>query len=296
MAQKTKVQEETMGNRQSRTSRMTGWVRAVLLTALLGISLWGPGGAGAVELYHIGVGDTLSVTVWEEPKLNGVFTVLPDGMITMPLLGTFRASGYTSESLSRHIARRMSAIFRKAPSVTVTIKGMGNNFFYVSGAVGKPGVVPFNHNIRLLQAIILAGGATMAAKEDSVVLIRNNVPRTLSIEKLDQGKDLANNIRILPQDIIIVPVKTEQIYLMGEVAGPGAYYYNKGMTVMQALIQAHGFTQFASLGSVRIIRKQKDGTKKIVHIDINHIEDEKKTEPKEYLKPGDLIYVPQRMF
>ncbi len=275
---------------------MTGWVGAVLLTALLGISLWGPGGAGAVELYHIGVGDTLSVTVWEEPKLNGVFTVLPDGMITMPLLGTFRASGYTSESLSRHIARRMSAIFRKAPSVTVTIKGMGNNFFYVSGAVGKPGVVPFNHNIRLLQAIILAGGATMAAKEDSVVLIRNNVPRTLSIEKLDQGKDLANNIRILPQDIIIVPVKTEQIYLMGEVAGPGAYYYNKGMTVMQALIQAHGFTQFASLGSVRIIRKQKDGTKKIVHIDINHIEDEKKTEPKEYLKPGDLIYVPQRMF
>ncbi len=285
-----------MGNRQSRTRRMTGWVGAVLLTALLGISLWGPGGAGAVELYHIGVGDTLSVTVWEEPKLNGVFTVLPDGMITMPLLGTFRASGYTSESLSRHIARRMSAIFRKAPSVTVTIKGMGNNFFYVSGAVGKPGVVPFNHNIRLLQAIILAGGATMAAKEDSVVLIRNNVPRTLSIEKLDQGKDLANNIRILPQDIIIVPVKTEQIYLMGEVAGPGAYYYNKGMTVMQALIQAHGFTQFASLGSVRIIRKQKDGTKKIVHIDINHIEDEKKTEPKEYLKPGDLIYVPQRMF
>ena len=285
-----------MQNRHALTKKMTGWAGMVLAIALL----WGAPfflkTGSATELYHIGVGDTLSVTVWEEPKLNGVFSVLPDGMITMPLLGTFRAAGYTSESLSRHIARRMSAIFRKEPSVTVTVKGMGNNFFYVSGAVGKPGVVPFTHNIRLLQAIILAGGATMAAKEDSVVLIRDNVPRTLSIEKLDQGKDLSQNIRILPQDIIIVPLKTEQIYLMGEVAGPGAYYYNKGMTVMQALIQAHGFTQFASLGSVRIIRKQKDGTKKIVHIDINHIEDEKKTEAKEYLKPGDLIYVPQRMF
>ena len=275
---------------------MTGWAGMVLAIALLWGAPFFQKTGGATELYHIGVGDTLSVTVWEEPKLNGVFSVLPDGMITMPLLGTFRAAGYTSESLSRHIARRMSAIFRKEPSVTVTVKGMGNNFFYVSGAVGKPGVVPFTHNIRLLQAIILAGGATMAAKEDSIVLIRDNVPRTLSIEKLDQGKDLSQNIRILPQDIIIVPVKTEQIYLMGEVAGPGAYYFNKGMTVMQALIQAHGFTQFASLGSVRIIRKQKDGTKKIVHIDINHIEDEKKTEAKEYLKPGDLIYVPQRMF
>jgi polysaccharide export outer membrane protein len=285
-----------MQNRHALKKKMTGWAGMALAIALLWGAPFFQKTAGATELYHIGVGDTLSVTVWEEPKLNGVFSVLPDGMITMPLLGTFRAAGYTSESLSRHIARRMSAIFRKEPSVTVTVKGMGNNFFYVSGAVGKPGVVPFTHNIRLLQAIILAGGATMAAKEDSVVLIRENVPRTLSIEKLDQGKDLSQNIRILPQDIIIVPVKTEQIYLMGEVAGPGAYYFNKGMTVMQALIQAHGFTQFASLGSVRIIRKQKDGTKKIVHIDINHIEDEKKTEAKEYLKPGDLIYVPQRMF
>ena len=285
-----------MQNRHALTKKMTGWAGMVLAIALLWGAPFFQKTGGATELYHIGVGDTLSVTVWEEPKLNGVFSVLPDGMITMPLLGTFRAAGYTSESLSRHIARRMSAIFRKEPSVTVTVKGMGNNFFYVSGAVGKPGVVPFTHNIRLLQAIILAGGATMAAKEDSIVLIRDNVPRTLSIEKLDQGKDLSQNIRILPQDIIIVPLKTEQIYLMGEVAGPGAYYYNKGMTVMQALIQAHGFTQFASLGSVRIIRKQKDGTKKIVHIDINHIEDEKKTEAKEYLKPGDLIYVPQRMF
>ncbi|MGL3710421.1 SLBB domain-containing protein [Leptospirillum ferriphilum] len=285
-----------MRDKDVRRKQRTGWTAAIFgILFLLGVTHLSEE-ASAAGLYHIGVGDTLSITVWEEPKLNGVFSVLPDGMITMPLLGTFRAAGYTSESLSRHIARRMSAIFRKAPSVTVTIKGMGNNFFYISGAVGKPGVVPFTHNIRLLQAIILAGGATMAAKEDSVVLIRDNKPRTLSIEKLDQGKDLSQNVRILPQDIIIVPVKTEQIYLMGEVAGPGAYYYNKGMTVMQALIQAHGFTQFASLGSVRIIRKQKDGTKKIVHIDINHIENEKKTEAKEYLKPGDLIYVPQRMF
>jgi polysaccharide export outer membrane protein len=247
-------------------------------------------------LYRIGVADSLLVNVWDEPKLNGTFDVLPDGTISMPLVGTIRAEGYTGGELARRIANRLTEVFRKRPEVTVTITGMGNNFFYISGAVGKSGPVSFTHKIRLLQAIILAGGATMAADEDHVVLIRNNQPRTISIEKLDQGKDLSNNIRIFPQDIIIVPLKTDQIYLMGEVSAPGAYYYNKGMTVMEALIQAHGFTQFASLGSVRIIRKQKDGTKKTVHIDIDHIENEKKTEKKEYLKPGDLIYVPQRMF
>jgi polysaccharide export outer membrane protein len=252
--------------------------------------------SSAAGLYKIGVGDSLVVNVWDEPKLNGGYNVLPDGTITMPLAGTFRASGYTGPELAHRIAHRLSSVFRKLPDVTVTVKGMGNNFFYISGAVARSGPVPFTHNIRLLQAIILAGGPTAIADEDRVVLIRDNQPRTLSIEKLDQGKDLSNNIRIYPQDIIIVPMKTDQIYLMGEVSAPGAYFYNKGMTVMQALIQAHGWSQFASTGSIRIIRKQKDGTKKIVHIDVDHIENEKKTEPKEYLHPGDLIYVPQRMF
>ena len=265
---------------------------------LLNLILVAAGGSPslAAGLYRIGVADSLLVNVWDEPKLNGAYEVLPDGTITMPLAGTFRAEGYTGPELAHRIANRLSTVFRKRPEVTVTVKGMGNNYFYISGAVGKTGPIAFTHNIRLLQAIILAGGPTIAADEDRVVLIRDNQPRTLSIEKLDQGKDLSNNLRIYPQDIIIVPIKTDQIYLMGEVSAPGAYYYNKGMTVMEALIQAHGFTQFASLGSVRIIRKQKDGTKKIVHIDIDHIQNEKKTEPKELLHPGDLIYVPQRMF
>ena len=268
---------------------------ALLLLSLV-LLLAGISPSLAASFYRIGVADSLLVNVWDEPKLNGSYEVLPDGTITLPLAGTLRAEGYTGPELARRIANRLSAVFRKRPEVTVTVNGMGNNFFYVLGAVGKAGPVAFNHNIRLLQAIILAGGPTISADEDRVVLIRDNRPRTISIEKLDQGKDLSNNIRVYPQDIIIVPMKTDQIYLMGEVSAPGAYYFNKGMTVMQALIQAHGWTQFASTGSIRIIRKQKDGTKKIVHIDVDHIENEKKTEPKEYLHPGDLIYVPQRMF
>ena len=270
-------------------------IPAFLLLSLLFVAT-GVSPSLAAGLYRIGVADALLVNVWDEPKLNGSYEVLPDGTITLPLAGTLRAEGYTGPELARRIANRLSAVFRKRPEVTVTVKGMGNNFFYILGAVGKAGPVAFTHNIRLLQAIILAGGPTISADEHRVVLLRDNRPRTISIEKLDQGKDLSNNIRVYPQDIIIVPMKTDQIYLMGEVSAPGAYYFNKGMTVMQALIQAHGWTQFASTGSIRIIRKKKDGTKKIVHIDVDHIENEKKTEPKEYLHPGDLIYVPQRMF
>jgi len=267
-----------------------------IFLALLAVSAVYPGRVQATEAYRIGVGDSLSILVWNEPQLTQNLTVLPDGKVSFPLLGTLQAAGYTSEELSRHIASRLTTVFKKRPSVSVIVRAIGNNFFYIMGAVGKSGIVPFTHNINLLQAIILAGGATLSAKKEAVVLIRNNKPRTISIEDLEKGRHLEDNIPIHPQDIIIVPVRTDQIFILGEVAAPGAYYYEKKMTVMKALINAHGFTQFASMGSVRIVRQLPDGTRKIIHIDVNKIENEKRIEKKEYLKPGDMIFVPQRLF
>ena len=96
----------------------------VLLSVLFFSFAAGPSLARAAGLYRIGVADSLLVNVWEEPKLNGAYEVLPDGTITMPLAGTLRAEGYTGPELARRIANRLSAVFRKRPEVTVTVKGM----------------------------------------------------------------------------------------------------------------------------------------------------------------------------
>ncbi|EQD80238.1 polysaccharide export protein, partial [mine drainage metagenome] len=114
--------------------------------------------------------------------------VLPDGNISFPLIGTLHAKGYTTEELSKKIATRLTSVFKKRPTVSVIVRSIGNNFFYIMGAVGKSGIVPFTHNIKLLQAIILAGGTTLAAKDEAIVLIRHNKPRTISIENLEKGR------------------------------------------------------------------------------------------------------------
>lgn len=246
--------------------------------------------------YTIGVGDSLSILVWDQANLNQEITVLPDGNITFPLIGNVKAAGTTSKTLAHKISNRLNTIFRKRPTVTVIVRSIGNDFFYIMGAVAHAGTIPYTHRTRLLQAIILAGGTVVGAKTDSILLIRNNHTRTVSIEDLQKGEHLEKNIEIKPQDVIIVPMSTDQIYIMGESNAPGPYFYTKGLTVLQAILNAHGFSQFASTGSVRIIRQEKDGSKKIIHVDIDHIESEKKTEQKEYLQPGDLIYIPQRMF
>lgn len=252
--------------------------------------------AFAGKPYRIGVGDSLSIMVWNEPGLDQkLVVVLPDGTISFPLVGRIHAAGYTTDSLSRVIANNLKSIFKKKPAVTVTVEAIGNNIFYIMGSVGHPGIIPFNHNISLLQAIIMAGGVTPSGKEDSILVLRKDRTVKISLEDIEQGKHIENNIPIRAGDIIIVPTKTDQIFIMGAVVNPGPYFYDKGMTVMKAIIGAHGFTQYAS-SSVKIIRENKDKTKKIIHVDIDDVENEKKTNPKEYLKPGDVIYVPERMF
>ena len=44
-------------------------------------------------------GDTLQISVWQDPKLDRTLVVGPDGMISYPLAGHIRAGGITAEAL-----------------------------------------------------------------------------------------------------------------------------------------------------------------------------------------------------
>src|ERR1019366_8663354 len=54
-----------------------------------------PGGAPVGDAYIIGPEDVLGVKVWENGSFNGNYNVLPDGTISIPLLGPIRAAGLT---------------------------------------------------------------------------------------------------------------------------------------------------------------------------------------------------------
>ena len=66
-----------------------------------------PTSARSSEVYLIGPGDILDISVWQNPDLTKSVTVLPDGKIAFPLVGELQAANKTREQLSDELRLRL---------------------------------------------------------------------------------------------------------------------------------------------------------------------------------------------
>ena len=90
-----------------------------------------------------------------------------------------------------------------------------------------------------------------------------------------------------------------KVYLVGPVRMPGPQELpsDEVLTLSKAILRAGGFTDFADRHNVKITRQESAGKsdKVTLVVDVGQIFDKGKTEKDVALKPGDLIYIPERM-
>ncbi len=95
-----------------------------------------------------------------------------------------------------------------------------------------------------------------------------------------------------PQVTVVVrSINSRRIFIMGEVGRPGTFALLPGMTMLQALSGAGGFTQFANLKGIYLLRNENG---KQVKYPFNYKEVVRAQRPEQnlVLKPGDTIIVP----
>jgi len=172
--------------------------------------------------YRLRPGDRLEVTVWQEPKLNRVIVVAPDGRITFPLVGHLQAGGTTVEAVESALKARLAKQYTSDIDVSVAIAGVKEEpvapmapeeklypGFFVTGEVAKPGRYEFRRSVNILQAIALAGGLGPFAAEHRIKIRRKeNGSETLyefDYDAFTSGKDLTGNMVLRDGDVVIVP-------------------------------------------------------------------------------------------
>ena len=103
-------------------------------------------------------------------------------------------------------------------------------------------------------------------------------------------KELSAYIEV-PQVTVIVQEQSGQYYLIGEVASTGAFPLQKDLTVIQALAQAGGFTEWADKDSILLIRREQ-GQEKRIKVDYDAIVSGKSVDKNLLIKANDTIIVP----
>jgi len=86
-----------------------------------------------------------------------------------------------------------------------------------------------------------------------------------------------------------------RVRVTGAVGAPRSLAYRPGMTVLDAVLEAGGPSQFASAERSRLYRQQ-DGERSVMKVELEAILKKGDLETNYMLQPGDIITVPERLF
>jgi polysaccharide export outer membrane protein len=192
-----------------------------LMRALAVMLIVGPFFAvqGLAQDYRLKSGDVLQIEVLEDSTLNRTTIVLPDGQISLPLVGSVRASGRTLSQVQEDVSSRLAQSFATPPTVFVTLNALAERrppgpsptiFVYIVGAANAPGRLEMAPGSTLLQAVAQAGGLSPFAAKKRIQLRRtdksgNEKTYRLNFEAIEMGEGAGGAMRVVNGDVIIIP-------------------------------------------------------------------------------------------
>ncbi|KAB2851345.1 MAG: polysaccharide export protein [Hyphomicrobiaceae bacterium] len=148
------------------------------------------------RVYRLGVGDKVKITVFGEQDLSGQFEIGALGTVAIPLVGEIPAKGKSIQEFRHSVVRALQAGYLKDPKVNVEVTNYRS--FFVHGEVRTGGELQFKTNLRLRDAVAMAGGYTYRANKNYVILIREG-------EGVEREIPLPSDLIVMPGDNIRIP-------------------------------------------------------------------------------------------
>jgi polysaccharide export outer membrane protein len=203
------------------------------------------GGAPGARDYLLQPNDEIEVKFPFTPALNETQRIRPDGKIQMQQVGTVVAEGLSPEELQQRLERAYRRVLRH-PELTVIVRsvttqnvrvttaagavtaraGMGAlqptvivrttqaPQVFVSGEVGKPGVLSWRPGLSLVQALAEAGGTLPTGDGAHIVVLRRGAGApgqadSVQVLRLGLPKDFARqpdrDVALQPFDVVLLP-------------------------------------------------------------------------------------------
>ena len=172
--------------------------------------------------YALRAGDVVKIEVLEDPSLNRSVLVAPDGRISIPLVGTIKASGLSVDGVAAAISAKIASNFSEPPNVFVSLErlaersggsGVGKAAtisIYVMGEAAKSGRLDVAPGTTVLQLFAEMGGFSKFAATQRIQLRRTDKSGAETVFKLnydaiEAGISASGNTRLRSGDVIVIP-------------------------------------------------------------------------------------------
>lgn len=150
------------------------------------------------------VGDRISLSVDNEPKLTDTFTVAPGRVLSLPDVGTIPLTGVLRSELTDYLTRRLGQYVRNPVVRTKSLIRIS-----VLGGIGKPGYYTVPTQALVSDVLMQAGGPSVTAK-----LLETRIERGKETlwggeqlqQAIAQGRTL-DALNLQAGDRIVVPEK-----------------------------------------------------------------------------------------
>jgi polysaccharide biosynthesis/export protein len=276
--------------------------------------------------YVLGAGDQVVISVFGYEEYTGDRTILPDGTITIPLVGSIQAAGQTTDQLAQTLTARLQP-YLVDPMITVNLSVLRAVSVNVAGEVLRPGRVQLQSLSEagvtqsqngpepptLSVALTKAGGITQYADIRQVVLQRsaaNGQSQSTTINLWDAigSPNAPPEIVLQDGDSIYIPrlvagdttldrrliaqssfaPATVRVRVVGQVTQPGEVAVPPNSSISSAVAIAGGPTEDAQLSRVAFVRMSEAGEIQRETLDLRDLSD------RYQVQDGDVVIVPKR--
>ncbi|HEU4643992.1 MAG TPA: polysaccharide export protein EpsE [Burkholderiales bacterium] len=262
-------------------------MRALLVVCALLVAC--TGAAAAEPRAALGAGDTIRITVFQNPDLSLEARLSERGTIAYPLLGEIALAGRTPLETGAYLARELCARdCLRDPQVSVSLLQLRSRQVSVLGEVARPGRYALEDgSTRLTDLLALAGGIAPGGGDEVVVTSRRDgeaLALRVDVPAMMRSGERSAEPELQPGDTVYVP-RAPVFYVSGEVQRAGAYRLEPGLRVMNALSLGGGLSPRGTERAPRIHRRMPDGSLRVLEARL--------TDP---VQAGDLVYFRESLF
>lgn len=205
--------------------------------------------------YCLGPGDMVFIDIWGASQKTISATVSPEGEIEIEGYGPLQVNGLTVNAANSKLRSTVGQRYGGS-QIKLSVGQTRTMSVNVMGEVQAPGTYTLSAFATVFHALYVAGGINeIGTLRDIKVYRKGRLISTIDIYDYILNGNLVGNVRLAPEDVIIVGPYDCLVNITGKVKRPMYYEMKKQESVATLIKYAGGFSGDAYEGSVRLIRK-----------------------------------------